>query len=91
MTEANVTTRYNRIKCYKARDAYFACLDDLDNEVQEKSKCKDLMLQYHSSCMPSWIKYFDERRHIKNIPFEVQIDAEGMVEEYIKNNEKTKK
>ena len=73
ITNTPPTTKANRIECYKARDAFFACLDV--HEEGERSSCQDLCDIYESKCLPSWIKYFNERREMKNVPFEKQING----------------
>ena len=54
--EENVTSRYNRIKCYKVRDAFFSCLDNLDGESKDFKECNEMESAYHQFCMPSWVK-----------------------------------
>ncbi len=72
------TNRSNRVECYKARDSFFECLDDAEDDNGQDGECVELQRRYHNSCMPSWVKYFDERRKMKKIPFEKQIDGKRL-------------
>ncbi len=72
----DTTSRYSRIDCYKARDQFFACLDEEEFADQgDLLVCKGLEEKYNSKCLPSWVKYFNERRQMKRIPLERQIDG----------------
>ncbi|KAF8926460.1 cytochrome oxidase c subunit VIb-domain-containing protein [Dissophora ornata] len=59
-------SRADRQKCWKARDAFFACLNEskvLDPSAPEAASiCKDLRKQYEGACMKSWVEYFNKRR-----------------------------
>jgi len=52
-------SRADRQKCWKVRDAFFACLDEskvLDPSAPEAASiCKDLRNQYEGACMKSWV------------------------------------
>ncbi|ORZ07486.1 cytochrome oxidase c subunit VIb-domain-containing protein [Lobosporangium transversale] len=59
-------SRADRQKCWKVRDAFFACLDQ-SNVVDPSSPeaaniCQDLRKNYHDACMKSWVEYFNKRR-----------------------------
>ncbi|KAI1314925.1 hypothetical protein EDD11_001562 [Mortierella claussenii] len=62
----NHPSRADRQKCWKVRDAYFACLDEskvLDPSAPEAASiCQDLRTQYEQGCMKSWVEYFNKRR-----------------------------
>jgi hypothetical protein len=45
--------------CWKARDAYFTCL--VDNE-EDKSKCLDQKRVFDQSCLPSWVPHLSTHR-----------------------------
>mmetsp|Transcript_45796 Transcript_45796/g.71760 ORF Transcript_45796/g.71760 Transcript_45796/m.71760 type:complete len:96 (+) Transcript_45796:207-494(+) len=49
----------SRIQCYDNRDTFFRCLED-NNE--DRSKCKALEKQFHKHCMQAWVKYFEMQR-----------------------------
>lgn len=38
--------------CWKARDSYFNCLFEND---EDKSKCVEQKAVFNSSCLPSWV------------------------------------
>jgi cytochrome c oxidase assembly factor 6 len=56
-------TREERKKCWKLRDEYFACLDQLtilDPAIVEKqperaASCLDKKKHYEDACMASWV------------------------------------
>ncbi|KAG0363092.1 cytochrome oxidase c subunit VIb-domain-containing protein [Gamsiella multidivaricata] len=68
MTQETVNhpSRADRQKCWKVRDAYFACLDEskvLDPSTPEAASiCQELRKQYEGACMKSWVEYFNKRR-----------------------------
>ncbi|KAG0163745.1 hypothetical protein DFQ28_011299, partial [Apophysomyces sp. BC1034] len=63
-------TREQRRQCWKVRDEYFACLDNLgiiDPTVVEKDpskaeSCLNLKKNYEDTCIASWVEYFNKRR-----------------------------
>ncbi|KAG0259481.1 hypothetical protein BG011_002593 [Mortierella polycephala] len=59
-------SRAERQKCWKVRDAFFACLDEskvLDPSAPGAANiCQDLRKQYEDGCMKSWVEYFNKRR-----------------------------
>ncbi|KAF9583669.1 hypothetical protein BGW38_008903 [Lunasporangiospora selenospora] len=68
MTQENVQhpSRADRQVCWKARDAYYACLNKADvvdpSKPEAANICKDLREQYEKGCMKSWVEYFNKRR-----------------------------
>ncbi|KAF9939350.1 hypothetical protein BGZ65_010735 [Modicella reniformis] len=63
---AHHPTRADRQKCWKRRDAYFACLGEsnvLDPTGPEAAGvCQELGKKYQGACMKSWVEYFNKRR-----------------------------
>ncbi|KAJ3677209.1 hypothetical protein LUZ60_002933 [Juncus effusus] len=72
-TEGGVMTdvlAQGRRSCYKARDAFYACLE---NEADKKpteiatvgllypKECKKSREQYVNSCRPTWVRHFDRQ------------------------------
>ncbi|ORX49486.1 hypothetical protein DM01DRAFT_1291170 [Hesseltinella vesiculosa] len=63
-------SREERKKCWKVRDEYFACLDQLkildptvvDKSPDRASSCLGKKKQYEDACMASWVEYFNKRR-----------------------------
>ncbi|GAV83125.1 COX6B domain-containing protein [Cephalotus follicularis] len=63
-----------RQACYKARDAFYACLEkNSGNKPTEiasvgllyPTECKPLRAEYVKNCRNSWVKHFD-RQYCKN-------------------------
>lgn len=56
----------SRKKCYEARDAFFACVDELGSGFQAgqpvPADCKDLRKKYEECCSASWVAHFDKLR-----------------------------
>ncbi|KAJ1700368.1 hypothetical protein LUZ63_000147 [Rhynchospora breviuscula] len=59
-----------RDTCYKARDAFYACLEkEVDKKPTEvatggllfPSHCNKSRAVYVSSCRPSWVRHFDRQ------------------------------
>lgn len=59
-----------REACYKARDAFYACLDtQSDKKPTEIAsvgllypvECKNPRTQYVNRCRPTWVKHFDRQ------------------------------
>ncbi|KIY44021.1 hypothetical protein FISHEDRAFT_52312 [Fistulina hepatica ATCC 64428] len=65
-SEDSGPSREGRQKCWEARDAYFACLDNLHvlKAGDEGKACATQNAGYHKSCAKSWIEYFNQRRII---------------------------
>ncbi|XP_041350603.1 cytochrome c oxidase assembly factor 6 homolog [Gigantopelta aegis] len=55
----SVPLKEDRRKCWDARDIYFKCLEE-NNE--DKTKCQKYRAQFETSCSSTWVKYFDRRR-----------------------------
>eukprot|EP00871_Galdieria_phlegrea_P005868 jgi/Galph1/769/GphlegSOOS_G5554.1 len=58
-----------RERCYAARDQYFRCLDEWERnkgtQVSEKvTDCDKEKQEYTSSCLSSWVRYFNQQRKI---------------------------
>ncbi|KAK9275621.1 hypothetical protein L1049_022888 [Liquidambar formosana] len=60
-----------RQACYKARDAFYACLEKESNKKQTEiasvgllypAECKQSRAEFVKHCRPSWVKHFD-RQH----------------------------
>ncbi|KAK5575763.1 hypothetical protein RB653_006897 [Dictyostelium firmibasis] len=62
--EENVLNK-SRTQCWEARDKYYKCLDDNnDNEP----KCKEFYDELNKNCLKSWSEYFvKKRKSDKNI------------------------
>ncbi|CAL9049844.1 uncharacterized protein LOC103980301 [Musa acuminata AAA Group] len=59
-----------RAACYKARDAFFACLEkESDKKPTEiatvgllyPAQCKSARAEFASKCRPTWVKHFDRQ------------------------------
>ncbi|CAN1166677.1 hypothetical protein LINPERHAP2_LOCUS26824 [Linum perenne] len=57
-----------REACYKARDAFYACLEMQSGKTPTESgyvgllypsECKTSRIDYEKSCRASWVKHFD--------------------------------
>ncbi|KIM37347.1 hypothetical protein M413DRAFT_448628 [Hebeloma cylindrosporum] len=64
--EEGAPNRQDRQKCWEARDAYFACLDDAGvvKAGEEGKACSKEKRLYEDNCARSWIDYFNQRRII---------------------------
>ncbi|XP_074662446.1 cytochrome c oxidase assembly factor 6 homolog [Tubulanus polymorphus] len=56
---AAAPSQAERKKCWFARDLYWKCLDENNDD---KSKCLKLREQFENTCSLSWVKYFDRRK-----------------------------
>ncbi|KAI9594985.1 cytochrome c oxidase, subunit VIb, partial [Syncephalis fuscata] len=58
--------REERKSCWKARDAFYDCLDRakiLDgNSDEAKQPCSQLIRDFENACPSSWVDYFKTRR-----------------------------
>ncbi|XP_032881799.1 cytochrome c oxidase assembly factor 6 homolog [Amblyraja radiata] len=52
-------TAEERKNCWGARDKYWQCLDQTDEDF---SQCQKSRILFEGSCPQQWIKYFDKRR-----------------------------
>ncbi|XP_055495237.1 cytochrome c oxidase assembly factor 6 homolog [Leucoraja erinacea] len=52
-------TAEERKNCWGARDKYWQCLDQTDEDF---SLCQKSRILFEGSCPQQWIKYFDKRR-----------------------------
>ncbi|KAF3781003.1 hypothetical protein EJ110_NYTH37735 [Nymphaea thermarum] len=59
-----------RKACYKARDAFYACMEkEVDKKPTEiasvgllyPSDCKGARAEFVSQCRPTWVKHFDRQ------------------------------
>ncbi|XP_034699184.1 uncharacterized protein LOC117924616 isoform X2 [Vitis riparia] len=59
-----------RQACYKARDAFYTCLEKESNKKPTEIasvgllypvECKESRAQYVSQCRPTWVKHFDRQ------------------------------
>ncbi|CAN0838439.1 hypothetical protein LINGRAHAP2_LOCUS2152 [Linum grandiflorum] len=57
-----------REACYKARDSFYACLENQSAKKPTENgcvgllyptECKTSRIDYEKSCRPSWVKHFD--------------------------------
>lgn len=48
-----------REECYVARDAFYSCM--VVNQ-EKAASCKELEKEFHSKCLPSWVKHFNKKR-----------------------------
>lgn len=55
----SVIDKTYREKCWAHRDDYWKCLDKND---EEKEKCSKLRQLFESSCPPTWVTHFDQKR-----------------------------
>ncbi|XP_020267556.1 cytochrome c oxidase assembly factor 6 homolog isoform X2 [Asparagus officinalis] len=74
-----------RASCYKARDAFYACLEkESDKKPTEiatvgllyPSECKKSRAEFVNRCRPTWVKHFDRqycaRRRVQRL-----LDSDG--------------
>ncbi|KAG0472324.1 hypothetical protein HPP92_016870 [Vanilla planifolia] len=63
-----------RESCYKARDAFYACLEkEADKKPTELAsvgllypgECKKSREEFVKSCRPTWVKHFDRQYCVK--------------------------
>ncbi|KIY97280.1 hypothetical protein MNEG_10682 [Monoraphidium neglectum] len=60
------TLKSGRAQCYAARDAFYQCVREcgqlytIGSDVP--SKCTKLRAAYEGTCLPSWVKHFDEQQ-----------------------------
>ncbi|KAH0735867.1 hypothetical protein KY285_011574 [Solanum tuberosum] len=59
-----------RISCYKARDAFYSCLEKESNKEPTEIatvgllypvECKKTREEYVKQCRPTWVKHFDRQ------------------------------
>ncbi|KAJ8562198.1 hypothetical protein K7X08_011489 [Anisodus acutangulus] len=59
-----------RISCYKARDAFYSCLEKESNKKPTEIAtvgllypvdCKKIRQAYVKQCRPTWVKHFDRQ------------------------------
>ncbi|MCJ1447961.1 MAG: hypothetical protein MMC23_008473 [Stictis urceolatum] len=64
--------RSARDKCWAARDAFFACLDQngivdsITNKDEAAAKCGQQDEDLKRECASSWVSYFKQRRVMEN-------------------------
>ncbi|KZV45401.1 hypothetical protein F511_42756 [Dorcoceras hygrometricum] len=60
----------SRLACYKARDAFYSCLEKESNKKPTESAsvgllypldCKKTRVKYEKQCRPTWVKHFDRQ------------------------------
>jgi len=61
-TISDRTSPEARQKCWDARDAYFRCLGEND---EQKDKCIAFKQDFDNNCLSSWVKHFEESRAYK--------------------------
>ncbi|KAL2929935.1 Cytochrome c oxidase assembly factor 6 [Bienertia sinuspersici] len=59
-----------REACYKARDAFYACLEKESGKNASESasvgllypsECKNSRVHFEKNCRPAWVKHFDRQ------------------------------
>ncbi|OIT03021.1 PREDICTED: uncharacterized protein LOC109225199 [Nicotiana attenuata] len=64
-----------RISCYKARDAFYSCLEKESSKKPTEIatvgllypvECKKTREEYVKQCRPTWVKHFDRQYCAKN-------------------------
>ncbi|KAK7265106.1 hypothetical protein RJT34_32722 [Clitoria ternatea] len=74
-----------RIACYKARDAFYECLEKESDKKQTEIasvgllypvECKHCRDQYVKQCRSSWVKHFD-RQYCQNKRVQRLLDDKG--------------
>ena len=61
--EKPVTSRYSRVQCYKARDTYFTCLEDNDeNSWKCLQEMEDVCIYYFNCFLPLFILSFSHTK-----------------------------
>ncbi|XP_073158411.1 uncharacterized protein [Henckelia pumila] len=59
-----------RLACYKARDAFYCCLEKESNKKPSEiasvgllypAECKKTREDYVKQCRPTWVKHFDRQ------------------------------
>jgi hypothetical protein len=50
----------SRHRCYKARDAYYACVDASEKDIG--AVCAAQRAAFEASCAKSWVQHFDQLR-----------------------------
>ncbi|XP_074281265.1 uncharacterized protein LOC141606149 [Silene latifolia] len=59
-----------RQACYKARDAFYTCIETHSCDKSSESgcvgllypcQCKNSRVEYEKNCRPSWVKHFDRQ------------------------------
>lgn len=85
-------TRAERLQCWAARDAYFACLDannilDANREADKaKSACPQETEAFEKDCATKWVSYFKDWRVMEKRKQEkiAQLEKEGAVKMEVK-------
>ncbi|KAI3850976.1 hypothetical protein MKX03_036456 [Papaver bracteatum] len=59
-----------RQNCYKARDAFYSCIEKESNKKPTETatvgllypaECKESRAEYVQNCRPTWVKHFDRQ------------------------------
>jgi cytochrome c oxidase assembly factor 6 len=62
LSQTSAPSVSQREECWKARDAYFECLDSAQSP--EHTKCEQLMQKFNEACLPSWVRHFQRKREV---------------------------
>lgn len=61
--DSGVVLRSARERCYKARDAFYACCEDAEApfsvDTAPPKQCRSTRKAYEAACQASWVKHFD--------------------------------
>ncbi|XP_052199831.1 uncharacterized protein LOC127806519 isoform X2 [Diospyros lotus] len=75
-----------RQACYKARDAFYACLERESNKKPTEIasvgllypvECKKSRVEYVKQCRPTWVKHFDRQHASKKRLQRFLVDSES--------------
>ncbi|KAL4237623.1 Cytochrome c oxidase assembly factor 6 [Mactra antiquata] len=64
MSSEGPPLKAKRQQCYIARDAYFKCLDESNDN---RSKCINAFEIFEKNCPKSWIKHFEKTRNAQSL------------------------
>jgi len=74
--------------CWAAKDAFWACLDKVNGDVEEE-QCKQVKAAYHAACPQSWVVHFDRKYNFEK--FKTRMQAVGYQAIDAENEKKKKK
>lgn len=67
--------KQKRNECYKARDAYYECLD-LNESKQPNGSCQRLLQEFEKNCGTKWTEHFIRKRSYEK--FKEKVYKEGV-------------
>lgn len=56
---SSAPSKQERKQCHMARDLYFKCLDDNNDDIY---KCTESLAKFEEKCPKTWIKHFEQTR-----------------------------